>query len=397
MGKPVRRRFARLGVRCGALFALVALLALGPPAAAPWVLSALSPHLAAVSSIALRTAGLVAACGVPMLVLVAWRRRWFCRWLCPVGLIVEACGKAAPFGRPELGRVPPLGQWAALASVGGALLGVPLLLWADPLSIFSGAVGALRGPVTVACALAAGPLGLVVLLSLAVPNLWCARLCPLGGTQELLAGLKRRLARRPKPAPPPEVPADRLARRAVLCAGAGAACAAAIPRLFRGSTDGELRPPGALDEMRFKALCVRCGNCVRACPSRIIVRQLAGEASGFLTPVVRFPPERPGERYCLETCHACTRSCPTGAIRPLTLAEKNRRPIGLAEIDLPDCLITLDQTCAVCQAACPQDAISLVFHRETYTNAVVVDPARCNGCGACLVVCPVNVISIRRV
>ena len=62
---------------------------------------------------------------------------------------------------------------------------------------------------------------------------------------------------------------------------------------------------------------------------------------------------------------------------------------------MPACLIATDQTCAVCVDVCPQEAISLLFHEETYTNTVEVDPRRCNGCGACLLVCPVEVIAVQ--
>ncbi len=396
MDKAPGTRAARYGIRCTALVALAALLATGPASWGVWALSALSPHVAVISSVALRSVGLVAACSGPMIVLMALRRRWFCRYLCPVGLIVETCSRAGFLRKLNGAALPPIGQWLALASLGGALLGCPLFLWLDPLAIFSGAAGVLHAPLTAASAAPAAGLASIVVLSLIAPHLWCVRLCPLGGTQEMLADLKRLLARpvRSEGSPPKADP--HLGRRSVLCAGAGAAWALAVPRLFRASPP-VLRPPGAPDEMHFKALCVRCGNCVRACPSRIIERQLTGDVSGFLTPVVHFPTERNSQRYCLETCHACTRSCPTGAIERLSLESKNRRPIGLAVIDMPACLIAADQTCAVCVDACPQEAISLRFHEETYTNTVEVDPRRCNGCGACLLVCPVEVIAVQRV
>jgi len=387
------KALARYALRCTALVGLSALLLAAPARWGAWALSALSPHLAVVSSVALRSVGLMAACSVPMIVLTAWRRRWFCRYLCPVGLIAETCGRAGLLRKLEYAKLPPVGQWLALASLGGAIVGWPLFLWLDPLSIFSGAAGALGGPLTVAGAVPAVGLAGVVALSFVAPGLWCARLCPLGGTQELLAGLKQRIARAGRPEGGSRQTGARLARRSVLCAGAGAACALAIPRLFRASPP-KLRPPGAAEEMRFKALCVRCGNCRRACPSGIIHRDLGGEASSFLTPVVRFPPERPGQRYCLETCHNCIQSCPTGALERLTLEQKNRRPIGLAVVDVSECLVTADKTCAICVDVCPREAISLAFCEETYTNTVRIDPSRCNGCGACVVVCPVDVVTI---
>lgn len=388
-----KRNLLRRILRWVVLAALAALLVAGP---APWparALAALSPHLAVISAVALRSVGLVAAGSLPMIVLVALRRRWFCRWLCPVGLIAETCGRVSPFRKRRYGRLPAIGQWLALASLGGALVGWPLFLWADPLSLFSSAVGIGRGPATLAGAAAGAGLAGVALLSLVAPNLWCGHLCPLGGTQEILAGLKRLIARRVRREGKAPETGLLLARRSALCAGAGAAFALVAGRLLRGSPR-RLRPPGAVEETRFRGLCVRCGNCIRACPSRIIRPELTGEVSAFLAPVVRFPPERPSGNYCLETCHECTRSCPTGAIERLSLDEKNRRPIGLAKIDVAGCLVSADETCAVCIDACPREAISLVFCEETYTNAPQVDAARCNGCGACLLVCPVDVVTV---
>ena len=71
-----------------------------------------------------------------------------------------------------------------------------------------------------------------------------------------------------------------------------------------------LRPPGALPEVAFLAACTRCGECVSACPPRVIfvAPTSAGLAAG--TPyldVVRSPciacPDMP-----------CARSCPTEAL-----------------------------------------------------------------------------------
>jgi len=441
MARPTGQKPWRVASRVGVLAGLTAWLAAGPASCGPWVMAALSPHVAAVSAVAARSVGWATAACLPVVVLSVLRRRWLCRWACPVGLMCDACAKASPVRKLPLSKLPPIGRWLVLLSLGGALLGVPLFLWLDPLAIFSGAAGAARGPWTAASAAAAAGLALLVVLGIAAPNLWCGRLCPLGGTQDLLADLGRlgprtwhghlahashgRLARgfgpeeqgqdgpathgqdaraTPSPVsthvlrrPASGTPAGaRLARRSALLAGIGAALGLVARKAF-GPSPPKLRPPGAAEEVRFKALCVRCGNCVRACPSGIIRRDLGGEASGVLAPVVRFGGERPSGRYCLETCNECSRSCPTGAIARLTLEQKNRWTIGLARIDLPGCLVTADQTCAVCIDICPQKAISMSFSQKTYTNTLHVDGRKCNGCGACMLVCPVNVIAIEAV
>lgn len=64
-------------------------------------------------------------------------------------------------------------------------------------------------------------------------------------------------------------------RRRFLLGSAKTACGVALFGLglgFYGARQSEampyyaMRPPGALDEKRFLAACIRCGQCVRACP-----------------------------------------------------------------------------------------------------------------------------------
>ncbi len=66
-----------------------------PASVGRFLLPAMSPHLAIVGATAARTVGLATLACLPMLVIVTLRRRWFCRLLCPVGLIVDSCAKAS--------------------------------------------------------------------------------------------------------------------------------------------------------------------------------------------------------------------------------------------------------------------------------------------------------------
>jgi ferredoxin-type protein NapG len=50
--------------------------------------------------------------------------------------------------------------------------------------------------------------------------------------------------------------------------------------------------------------------------------------------------------------------------------------------------------------ACPFDAVRIYWDEERYVAYPVVDAGKCNGCGACEVVCPadgIKAIEIRRV
>ena len=47
-----------------------------------------------------------------------------------------------------------------------------------------------------------------------------------------------------------------------------------------------LRPPGALEEMRFLGACIKCGQCVQVCPVEAIVLADADEGFGTGAPFI---------------------------------------------------------------------------------------------------------------
>jgi ferredoxin len=129
---------------------------------------------------------------------------------------------------------------------------------------------------------------------------------------------------------------------------------------------------------------MRCGNCVRACPAKVIQADSSDRGVfGWLAPVVRFT-----EDYCREDCTRCTEVCPSGALAPVTVEGKQRALIGFPRVDMDVCWLGDDRDCAVCRTHCPFDAISFRFDEETYTLTPEVNPERCPGCGACEVACP---------
>ena len=162
-----------------------------------------------------------------------------------------------------------------------------------------------------------------------------------------------------------ETPFAPVSRRAVL--GAAAAGALTAPLWTVGALAGTnrnaslIRPPGALDEERFLTRCIRCGQCMRACPSNIIQPSLLESGvQGLWTPALNF---RIGRSGCQVNCVACGNVCPTSAIRPLSLEEKHgtdafadKGPVrlGLAFVDRARCLPwAMNRPCIVCQELCP--------------------------------------------
>lgn len=376
-------RLVRWVVRAAVLALAVALVSpLGwGSQAALWVPGA-SALVAAAAVVARHPAGWITVVGLVIAGVALFQGRWFCRWVCPMGSCVDVASLAgAGLGRRGV-RLAPVGQWLALGTLAGAVLGWPVFAWSDPLAIFSAGVGAI-GLTDMPAWYVSAVLFLTILGgSLVLPGVWCGRLCPLGGLQELLAALGRwRPGRAPSAAP--KRARWPVARRAVLGVLVGLIGAAALRRAAAQATPS-LRPPGAVPEDLFGGLCVRCGNCVRACPTEILFPAVADvPLPWLLTPVVRF-----GEKYCLETCVRCTEVCPSGALARLIPQRKAAHPMGLAEVDLTLCLRAQDQECALCRARCPYDAIRYVFSEEEYISVPRVDPRRCPGCGACEVACP---------
>jgi polyferredoxin/formate hydrogenlyase subunit 6/NADH:ubiquinone oxidoreductase subunit I len=140
---------------------------------------------------------------------------------------------------------------------------------------------------------------------------------------------------------------------------------------------GLMRPPGALPEPDFLARCIKCGQCMRICPTNVIhPAPLAQGLEELWTPILNF---RIGTSGCQLNCIACGNICPTAAIRPISLEErlgvkqfKAKGPIrtGTAYVDRGRCLPwAMNTPCIVCQENCP------VSPKAIYTRDVY-DPVR---------------------
>jgi polyferredoxin len=174
-------------------------------------------------------------------------RKAFCSWLCPVGTLSEGLWK---LGRRIFRRTFPLPGWAdwPLRALKYVLLG--FFLWAVGSLSVEGIRGFLESPYGLVADVkmlnffrhmgttAAVIVGVLVVASVLVPNLWCRYLCPYGALHGLVSWLS--------------------------------------PVRIRRDADG----------------CIDCAKCAKACPSRLPVDVKASIAS----------PECTGCLECVAAC-----------------------------------------------------------------------------------------------
>jgi MauM/NapG family ferredoxin protein len=156
-----------------------------------------------------------------------------------------------------------------------------------------------------------------------------------------------------------------------------------------------IRPPGALPEEQFLQKCVKCGECMKVCPTNAIQPALSQAGpEGIWTPMLV-----PRIGYCDYYCSLCTQVCPTGAIRELTIEAKNELKIGSAWVNRNRCIPwKFGDPCIVCEEHCPVSPKAIKFQKievETLDGTIktpqapVIDLEQCTGCGICENKCPV--------
>ena len=340
-----------------------------------WTADVLKPfaqkHLLPFRAMVFHTAAVSAALlGLIFLLEFAARRFW-CRYLCPAGAMFSLLGQWTPFlKRSPVNVCKTCGHCAETCRIGAL----------DPAAGFSPS----------RCTLCMD----------------CIDDCPKGIVQFGFFPAKKSAKTVPQPVD--------LSRRSALV---GIALGAAIPSVAaaahmlrpRSPDPFLIRPPGAADdEKKFLNLCIRCGECLKVCPTNVLQPAvLEAGVKGVFSPrlLPRFIFE---QSFCEYSCTLCGQVCPTGAIPRLTEEAKHAKPTGHAYFDHSRCLPWAENTpCIRCEEMCPapDKAIKILKTvktkdkngQEIELQFPYVDRDLCVGCGICESNCTIPGVSAVRV
>ena len=135
-------------------------------------------------------------------------------------------------------------------------------------------------------------------------------------------------------------------------------------------------PAGSGSPEDFANRCLNCNLCVQNCRMKIIKPA---------TSEIPFVHLDYGESsYCAYDCYKCSTICPSGAIKRMSLKEKQNTKIANAVINEDVCI-----KCGICAMECPRK----IIEKEDGKFPIVRFDG-CIGCGKCATVCPVKAIKI---
>ncbi|TLX77784.1 4Fe-4S dicluster domain-containing protein [Labilibacter sediminis] len=151
--------------------------------------------------------------------------------------------------------------------------------------------------------------------------------------------------------------------------------------------ENAISPPGSKNIDRFNSLCTACGLCISACPTNVLQPSLMEYGLiGFMQPHMDYA----HTGFCNFDCNRCGEICPTGAILPLPLPQKQLTQLGKAVFIKRNCVVHRDGTdCGACSEHCPTKAVDMVPYRDGLVIPQV-NQEICIGCGACEHPCPVE-------
>lgn len=187
----------------------------------------------------------------------------------------------------------------------------------------------------------------------------------------------------------------KLTQRAAMAATGGLVWGYLLKQQARAAYN-VIRPPGAREASDFYAKCIKCGRCVRDCPYDTLTLARAGDRVPIGTPY--FTPRDIPCYMCPDI--PCKVACPTGALDP-TLENINDSRMGLAVIDIENCLSWQGLRCEICFRDCPLQGSAITVEavpRKLSKHAMfvpLVNSDHCTGCGICEKACPTDKAAIR--
>jgi ferredoxin len=150
---------------------------------------------------------------------------------------------------------------------------------------------------------------------------------------------------------------------------------------------GPVTPPGSISLKHFNENCTACHLCVAKCPSNVLQPTLTDYGLHYIMQ----PKMHYTISYCGFNCTVCGEICPTGAIQELSKEEKHVCQIGVVHFAKKHCVVVSEGTaCGSCSEHCPTQAVYMVPYDENLTIPEI-KPEICVGCGACEYACPVLV------
>ncbi len=175
-----------------------------------------------------------------------------------------------------------------------------------------------------------------------------------------------------------------LKRRSLIILGASLAVLAGAVKagIETGKILGEkiknvILPAGADNAQRMLNKCLNCNLCINACPNKILTKSNKEFGAVHID-------YTKGEKYCKYDCIECAKVCPSGAIKKISLEEKQKTRISMAVINPEKCSKTGE-----CINICPMHAIT-----KEGNEPAKIDASKCIGCGRCKTVCKSNAIEI---
>ncbi len=373
-------------------------------------------RLAVDFSIAALTAALIVTVGTLIF------GRLYCSLCCPLGIAQELVSLISKKDF-ERRKSYPFKYFIAAVSIGCLIGGTTIIVrYIEPYTLFSSAVTGTFIPITLILA--------VFLIAFFFGRFFCTNICPAGTILGLLSkfsafkmyidkqeclscGMCERncqsgcidleeqeidnetcvkcfkcLDKCPKEAvkygfkPVPDVKFNKKRRKLIITAGvlafAGAAMKAGIDisKYVSEKIRMYILPPFSGTGGRLLNKCLNCNLCVLACPNKIIKKA----DKNFGAVHIEY-----GEKgFCDYECIECSKVCPSGALKRISLEEKQNLRIAMAQIDKQNCI-----KCGKCVKVCPKNAIS--FDKDGYA---ITDAQKCIGCGICKAHCNFNAINI---